>query len=541
MAACSSSAASGKKRKRVVLTIEDKLKVCDLVKNGRSMTSAAAEFNVGKSTVHDIVKNQAKLQTFLTEIQDGDCIKKRRIVRRANLEALDKAVYLWFVQQRCKGTPISGPLLMGKALQLHPLVYPDDPDPTSFKAGTGWLKRFKDRHGVRALSVQGESQSAATASVDPFKEKLQKIIEEKGLTLNQVFNCDETGLYWKLMPNKTLVTSREKEAKGFKKPKDRVTLMACANASGLIKLPLVFVHKSLNPRCFKNLDKNDLPVEYYAQKNSWMDSSIFKAWFHEKFVPSCRKALGERGLTKRAILLLDNAPSHPDVESLCSSDGEIFCLYLPPNTTSLIQPMDQGVLETIKRRYKRDLLLRLLNEENEGLNIAEFRKTLNILDAVLMSAKSWSEVEESTIARSWSKLLSLSDVPECEASDTSLQIDMVMDEIHVPAEERSDWLTLEKNDPGYHEYTDEELVTHVREESEENDDEDDDSVVTQTVSHSQACQALETVLVYLEQQPEIPMSTTVLLNSLLIQTARKRFQTLKQTRVCDYFEKCSTD
>ena len=34
------------------------------------MTSAAAEFNVGKSTVHDIVKNQAKLQTFLTEIQD---------------------------------------------------------------------------------------------------------------------------------------------------------------------------------------------------------------------------------------------------------------------------------------------------------------------------------------------------------------------------------------------------------------------------------------------------------------------------------------
>ena len=55
---------------------------------------------------------------------------------------------------------------------------------------------------------------------------------------------------------------------------------------------------------------------------------------------------------------------------------------------------------------------------------------------------------------------------------------------------------------------------------------DDHNVVTQTVSHSQACQALETVLVYLEQQPEIPMSITVLLNTLLTQTARKRFQTL---------------
>ena len=146
-------------------------------------------------------------------------------------------------------------------------------------------------------------QSAASANVNPFKDNLQKIIKEKGLTLNQVFNCDETGLYWKLMPNKTLVSSREKEAKGFKKPKDHITLMACANASESIKLPLLFVHKSLNPYCFKNLDKNDLPVDYYTQKNSWMDSSIFKTWFHERFVPRCRKALGEKGLTKRAIML----------------------------------------------------------------------------------------------------------------------------------------------------------------------------------------------------------------------------------------------
>ena len=93
---------------------------------------------------------------------------------------------------------------MSKALQLYPLIYPNDPT-MSFKDGTGWLKRFKDRHGIRALSIQGESQSATTASVDPFKEHLQKIMEENSLTLSQLFNCDETGLYWKLMPNKTLV------------------------------------------------------------------------------------------------------------------------------------------------------------------------------------------------------------------------------------------------------------------------------------------------------------------------------------------------
>ena len=341
------------------------------------MTSVALEYDRPKSTVYDIVKSKEKLKAFLKEIEDGSCVKKRRIVRRANLEDLDKAVYLWFVQQRCKGTPISGTLLMGKALQLHPLLYPEA-EPGLFKAGTGWLKRFKERHGIRALSVQGETQSAATESIEPFKAKLHKIIEEKGLTLNQIFNCDETGLYWKLMPSKTLVSSREREAKGFKKPKDRVTLMACANATGSIKLPLVFIHKSLNPRCFKSIDKASLPGHYYAQKSSWMDSAIFKAWFQDRFVPLCMKSLKEQGLPPKAILLLDNAPSHPDVECLCSSDGDVTCVYLPPNTTSLIQPMDQGILENIKCLYKRDLLLRLLQEENESFNMATFTKTLNI-------------------------------------------------------------------------------------------------------------------------------------------------------------------
>lgn len=109
-----------------MLIIEQKLKICDLVESGRTLMSVAHEFNTAKSTVHDIVKKKAKLTTFLTEIEDGACVKKRRIARRADLEKLDKAVYLWFVQQRCKGTPVSGLLFMSKALQLYPLLYPED-------------------------------------------------------------------------------------------------------------------------------------------------------------------------------------------------------------------------------------------------------------------------------------------------------------------------------------------------------------------------------------------------------------------------------
>ena len=94
--------------------------------------------------------------------------------------------------------------------------------------------------------------------------KIFKNHDEKDLTLSQVFNCNETGLHWKLIPNKTLVSSREKEGKGFRKLKDCFTLMACANASGLIKL-LLCSFTNTQPMYFKTVEKNDLLADYYAK------------------------------------------------------------------------------------------------------------------------------------------------------------------------------------------------------------------------------------------------------------------------------------
>ena len=78
--------AAVKKRKRIVL-------VCRLVKQGKTLANVATLFNIGKSTDHKI-NNEGKLQTFLTEVQNGDSIKKRRIVRRSDYDELDKAVFL---------------------------------------------------------------------------------------------------------------------------------------------------------------------------------------------------------------------------------------------------------------------------------------------------------------------------------------------------------------------------------------------------------------------------------------------------------------
>ncbi len=111
--------------------------------------------------------------------------------------------------------------------------------------------------------------------------------------------------------------------------------MSCSNATGTHKLPLVFVGKSLNPHCFIHFNKDCLPVKYYAQKNAWVDTNIFTDWFENQFVPSVKKHLTEKGLPIKALLLLDNAPAHPDVSVLQSKNGSIKA-HLPPNTTAII-------------------------------------------------------------------------------------------------------------------------------------------------------------------------------------------------------------
>ena len=137
-----------------------------------------------------------------------------------------------------------------------------------------------------------------------------------------MFNCDESGLYYKLLPEKSLAAQFEKSADGRKTHKERVTISACSNATGSIKLPLLLIGKSKNPCCL-NIPRDSLPVEYASQSNAWVNSPIFLNWFHHSFVPFVRKKLIEMGLEPKAVLLLDNCSAHPNDDELVSADGNI--------------------------------------------------------------------------------------------------------------------------------------------------------------------------------------------------------------------------
>lgn len=158
---------------------------------------------------------------------------------------------------------------------------------SDFKASDGWLTHYKNRYGIKSLTVSGEKLSAQDEDADEFCEDLAKVLIEKNVDLENFYSGDETGLNWESLPRKTLARYDEATASGWKQSKERVTILNAANATGTNRIPLLVISKSENPRCFKG--KRYRPFYYASQKSAWMDKSIFTDWYKEVFVPRVEK------------------------------------------------------------------------------------------------------------------------------------------------------------------------------------------------------------------------------------------------------------
>lgn len=107
-----------------------------------------------------------------------------------------------------------------------------------------------------------------------------------------------------------------------------------------------------------------------------MNSVIFKKWFEKESLPAVEKHLAANKLSRKVILLIDNTPSHPASDVL--QDGDIKAVLLPANVTSVCQPMDQGILEALKEKYRRHLLSCLIEAINSDMDIVEKLKKIDM-------------------------------------------------------------------------------------------------------------------------------------------------------------------
>lgn len=173
---------------------------------------------------------------------------------------------------------------------------------------------------------------------------------------------------------------------GGKKCKKRITIDFLVSATGAKETPVV-IWNSKSQRYFRGFDVRSLPVncKYYSHK-SWMTGEIFVDY------------LASFNLKMRAerwsvLLLLDNVGCHPP-EMLQDKFSNVKILFVPPNTTSKLQPLDLGIIANFKSHYKHLFLRYVLDRIDEAKNATEVHVigSINVLTAIRLIALAWREV-----------------------------------------------------------------------------------------------------------------------------------------------------
>lgn len=94
-----------------------------------------------------------------------------------------------------------------------------------------WKIKQKEHSNLYDLKLKGETFSADYETVGSFPDVLNKLAEEKDCLPEQMFNADETGLFWKLMPARSFVRKTENATLDLGAAEDRITLLFFCNAA----------------------------------------------------------------------------------------------------------------------------------------------------------------------------------------------------------------------------------------------------------------------------------------------------------------------
>jgi hypothetical protein len=155
--------------------------------------------------------------------------------------------------------------------------------------------------------------------------------------------------------------------------------------SGEWEKPFV-ISKSVKRRCFKNMDVTKFGVDWRSNRKAWMTREIMMEWLEQLD----RKMICQ---SRKVLLFLDNAASHPDFKL-----QNVKIVFLPPNVTSVSQPLDQGVIQNFKIKYRQLVMMHIVSQlDRKGVTLQTLTKELNVFQAVTWITNAWKQVTVSTI------------------------------------------------------------------------------------------------------------------------------------------------
>ncbi len=361
------------KRAQKELTIRERLKALKELDSGSSVRDVASKYGASVGAVQNWKKNRQAYEDMAKNNQNIDMKRTSRL--DGNSADLDERVYNWFITARSRNIPISGPIIQAKAREVASAIGLND-----FKASNGWLEAFRTRHCIVFRALSGESANVDLQTVEDWKLKMEMLLD--GYESRDIWNLDETGLFWRLLPSASL-DQKSKQSKGGKHAKERLTVCLLCSCLGEKFKPLV-IGKSNMPRAFnKTLPSN---VIWRANAKAWMTGALFFNYM-ESFNAFIKTQ------HRKVVLLLDNAPVHGEIDMEC-----VKLVFLPATTTSVTQPLDAGIIKNFKVKYRSQLMMHVLSAvDNTELNGDEIVKSVTLKHATHWIPLAWNQVSESTI------------------------------------------------------------------------------------------------------------------------------------------------
>ena len=328
-------------------SISSKLKIIKFAeKNGR--VRACDEYNIPESTLRGWIKNKVNFENLpseklsLTTLHKGGNVKYPDV----NNKLID---YIEF--NRKLGFAVTTWSLL---LELY--KYIPERKEYKIKSNLELLYRFMYRNGYsfrKGTHIGQGIKEESLKEASLFWNEVHKCIKEEGFTKYNIFNMDETPLFFNMVPNTTIAKRGKKSIiiKTQNQQKCRISVLLCIAADGSKLPPLIILKGKSGGIIEKNISKNNLVITkkcyVCVNDNAWSTDSIIKHWFYNVWL---RYIKIEENLCENAgYLILDKASSHltNNVLEMFKNNNQ-FISFIPAGLTRFIQPLDVVINKPFK-------------------------------------------------------------------------------------------------------------------------------------------------------------------------------------------------
>ena len=178
------------------MNLKEKIDVLEVAEKEKlSVRSLAERFHVGKTQISELLKEKEEIRKMWV-LNSNENLKNLKF-RKTETSEIDEVLMKWFRSARAKNIPVSGVLLQEKAREVGESLGLE-----TFKASNGWLEKFRTRHNISFKQICGEEKSVNSNEVTDWIGKLKSLC--KGYDDRDILNADETGLFYRVLPDKTL-------------------------------------------------------------------------------------------------------------------------------------------------------------------------------------------------------------------------------------------------------------------------------------------------------------------------------------------------